>query len=163
MGERAARGRLRAWYGAPLRHLLLLVGAFTLLGYTVYRLGWAGLWNSDRWWGSIAVWLVGAFVVHDLVLFPLYAAVDRALVALLAREKTVQPLNYVRLPLLACALVTLMFWPGVVRQGEGTYRAATGQTQEPFLGRWLLLCGAFLLTGAVLYMLRVAVQRRRRR
>jgi len=30
------------------------------------------------WWQSILVWFLGAVVLHDLVLFPLYALADRA-------------------------------------------------------------------------------------
>lgn len=58
--------------GSPLQ-LLLLAGSFALAGYAGVRL------LADDWFG-VALWFVGAAVVHDLVLLPLYAAADRALV-----------------------------------------------------------------------------------
>ena len=39
-------------------------------------------------WFGVALWFVGAALLHDLVLLPLYAAADRALVEELARAAT---------------------------------------------------------------------------
>jgi hypothetical protein len=61
-------------------------------------------------------------VVHDLVLFPLYAGADRVLTAVLPGPKV----NYLRVPALGAGLALLMFWPGIVRQGEVTHLAAHG-------------------------------------
>ena len=44
------------------------------------------LWNPGTWWQSIAVWFAAAVVGHDLVLFPLYALVDRILSTRLGRR-----------------------------------------------------------------------------
>ena len=46
------------------------------------------------------------------------------------------------------------------RAGRPAYLAATGQTQEPFLGRWLLLTAAMFAMSAVVYAVRLAVARR---
>ena len=81
------------------------------------------------------VWFAAAAVVHDLVVFPLYAGADRVLTAVLPGPKV----NYVRVPALGAGLALLMFWPGIVRQGEVTHLAATGLDQAPYLGRWLAL------------------------
>jgi hypothetical protein len=48
-----------------------------------------------------------------------------------------------------------MFLPGIVKQGAPTYAAATGQTQQPFLARWLLLSAAMFAISAVVYALRL--------
>ncbi len=53
-----------------------------------------------------------------------------------------------------------MFLPGIIEQGAPTYAAATGQTQEPFLGRWLLLTAAMFAVSAAAYGVRVALARR---
>jgi hypothetical protein len=67
----------------------------------------------------------------------------------------------VRLPALASALTFFVFLPGIIRQGSRTYLAATGQTQEPFLGRWLWLVAAFFALGALAYVLRWGIRARR--
>ena len=87
--------------GSPLQ-LLLLACSFALAGYAGVRL------LADDWFG-VALWFVGAAVVHDLVLLPLYAAADRALVraadrALVRSADTAGPpvrgarVMYVRVP-----------------------------------------------------------------
>ena len=69
-------------------------------------------------------------------------------------------LNYVRVPALGAGLTLLMFLPGIIEQGAPTYAAATGQTQEPFLGRWLLLTAAMFTASAVLYAIRLVSARK---
>ena len=49
---------------------------------------------------------------------------------------------------MATALTFSLFLPGIIEQGAFTYHAATGLTQEPFLGRWLLLVAGFYLISA---------------
>ena len=75
-------------------------------------------------------------------------------------DAAVPVLNYVRVPALGAALTLLVFLPGIIEQGGPAYTAATGQTQEPFLGRWLLLTAAMFATSAVLYVVRLALARR---
>lgn len=156
--------RIRNLYGAGPLHLLAMVACFSLVGYGVYVLGPAQLWNTEVWWQSIAVWFIGAAVLHDLVMFPLYALADRAFVSLVAVLRGrgsmplgVSPLNYIRVPALASALTFIVFFPGIVRQGAATYFAATGQTQDPFLQRWLLLTGALFSVSAVCYAIRLRI------
>lgn len=151
----------------PLR-LLVLVAAFALTGYAVLVLGPEALLDRDVWWQSILVWFVGAFLLHDLLLFPLVALADRSLGAGLAAVRgrgraapAVPVVNHVRVPALVTGLTFLLFFPGILEQGAETYRTATGQTQEPFLARWLLLVAAAWALSAVLYAARAARARRR--
>jgi hypothetical protein len=106
----------------------------------------------------LLVWFVGAAVLHDLVLFPLYTAVDRGLVRLPVAVR-----NHVRVPALGAALTFLVFLPGIIRQGTDTNLAATGLDQDPFLGRWALLTLALFATSAAVYVARVALDRRHAR
>jgi hypothetical protein len=69
--------------------------------------------------------------------------------------------NYIRVPALGAGLTLLIFLPGIIEQGGPTYHAATGQTQQPFLGRWLLLTAAMFAVSAVAYAARLAAARRR--
>jgi hypothetical protein len=156
--------RFTAVYGSRPLHLLTMVSGFALLGYILATFGPATLWNPGTWWQSIAVWFAAAVIAHDLVLFPLYALADRALSrpARPVREHPkVLARNYIRVPALGAGLTLLVFLPGIIEQGGPTYQAATGQTQQPFLGRWLLLAATMFGVSAICYVIRLATARRR--
>ncbi|MGV0604814.1 hypothetical protein [Mycolicibacterium sp. XJ1904] len=149
-------GRFRAVYGSHPLHLLTLVAGFALFGYVLVALTPTALWNTHTWWQSITVWFAAAIVVHDLVLFPLYALVDRVLLwGTRIPRLRVSLLNYVRVPALGSALTLLLFLPGIIKQGAPIVLAATGQTQDPYLGRWLLLTSAMFGISAVVYAVRL--------
>lgn len=158
----ALAGFVRLYGSRPL-HLLTLIAGFALVGYVVATVKPVTLWNPRVWWQSIAVWFAAAVIAHDLVLFPIYALVDRMLVARpAARAHPPAPvLNYIRVPALGSGLTLLVFLPGIIRQGGATYQAATGQTQDPFLGRWLLLTAAMFALSAAIYAARAELRRRR--
>jgi len=154
--------RFTSLYGANPAHLLTMVAGFALAGYTLATFGVNELWNQGTWWQSIAVWFVAAVVAHDFVLFPLYALADRALAARRrparkSQSPEVPARNYIRVPALAAGLTLLLFLPGIIEQGAPVYQAATGQTQQPFLGRWLLLTAVLFGISAVAYAARRAV------
>jgi hypothetical protein len=157
-----ALARFRDVYGSHPLHLLTLVSGFALFGYVLTTIKPTTLWNPNTWWQSIAVWFAAAIIAHDLVLFPIYALADRILLSgsrfrTSRRDPSVQLLNYVRVPALGAGLTLLLFLPGIIEQGAPTYLAATGQTQEPFLSRWLLLTAAMFAMSAVVYAIRLAV------
>ena len=156
-------------YGSRPLHLLTMLSGFALLGYILVTFKPATLWDSGTWWQSIGVWLVAVVIAHDLLLFPLYALADRMLSARVARRTApgqashpkVNARNHIRVPALGAGLTLLIFLPGIIQQGAPTYRAATGQTQEPFLGRWLLLTAAMFAVSAICYATRLAAARYR--
>jgi hypothetical protein len=159
-------GRFRAIYGSRPLHLLTMLSGFALLGYVLATFKPVTLWDPGTWWQSIAVWLAAAVVAHDLLLFPLYALADRALWTRIGRRKAasrpnISARNHIRVPALGAGLTLLIFLPGIIEQGGPTYRAATGQDQQPFLGRWLLLTAAMFAASAVVYATRLAAARRR--
>jgi len=158
--------RFTTIYGSHPLHLLTMVSGFALLGYLLATVHPATLWNPGTWWQSIAVWFAAAVVVHDLLLFPLYALVDRLLSVRIGRRPPdkhpkVLARNYIRVPALGAGLTLLIFLPGIIEQGAPTYQAATGQTQQPFLGRWLLLTATMFAVSAAGYAVRLAVVCRR--
>ena len=166
LAQRAAR-----LYGERLFHLIVVLAALALGGYAVSVLGVRNLFNPNVWWQSIAVWFAVAVIGHDLILFPLYALADRLLPkrhsdpnvgdeASRRPPKHIPVTNYLRMPTLAAGLLLLMFLPGIIEQGAPTYQAATGQTQAPFLARWLLLTAAFYLASAVCYAVRTLLRQR---
>ncbi|ROO62297.1 hypothetical protein EDC02_4272 [Micromonospora sp. Llam0] len=158
-------GRFRAGYGAPLWHLLLLVGCFTVAGWVVLRL--AGEATAVR----MLIWFVAAVIIHDLVMFPIYAAADRALLTATradvgngSRPARLSVVNHVRVPALGSALLFVVYLPGILQLGGGTFTAATGLTQQPYLTRWLLVSAAmFVVSGLWLAVRRYRVRSRNRR
>lgn len=156
--------RYRDLYGSYPLHLITMLVGFTLLGYVLVIIKPQTLWNSQVWWQSIIVWFAVAIIGHDLVLFPLYALADRLLTRSARRrqrQSQVPVVNYIRLPALGSLLALLVFLPGIIEQGAVTYGNATGQTQEPFLGRWLLLTAAMFAVSGILYVGRRAFAHRR--
>jgi hypothetical protein len=159
------RKHFARYYGSHPLHLLTMAAGFALLGYVLATFKPTTLWNPSHWWQSIAVWFAAAVIGHDLLLFPLYALADRAMSSRLSRLPKRRPprhlkvpaRNHIRVPALAAGLMLLIFLPGIIEQGASTYQAATGQTQQPFLGRWLLLTAAMFATSAVIYAARVVV------
>jgi hypothetical protein len=148
---RAARA-----YGANPLHLLALLASFAVTSYAAAHLVHQPILVR------VLIWFLGAVIGHDLILFPLYALADRSLSqvlrALWPREGTaarVFPLNYIRVPTLGSGLLLLVFLPGIIEQGQGTYHAATGQTQQPYLDRWLLLTATMFALSAVVYAFRL--------
>ncbi|SIS05028.1 hypothetical protein [Williamsia sterculiae] len=144
-------------YGSSPWHLLTLTAGFAALVAAVATMKPAALWNPASWWQSIAVWFVAAIVAHDLVAFPVYALADRILHRNNGQHPRAQHSvgNYVRLPAIATALTFLIFLPGIIRQGGLAYKAATGQTQDPYLARWLWLTAGFFVTAAVAYSMKL--------
>jgi len=138
-------------------HLVVMTSGLALATYTVAVAGPASLWNPGSWWQSIAAWFAAAIVAHDLVLFPIYALADRILWSGRDQRRTrVSARNHLRIPALGSGLTLLVFLPGILEQGAPTYSAATGQTQQPFLGRWLALTAAMFAASAVVYAVRLA-------
>ena len=151
--------RFRRIYGSHPLHLLTLIAGFALFGYVVAIIKPTALWNPTVWWQSIVVWFAAAIIAHDLVLYPIYTLADRLLVATNRPVANVPALNYIRVPAMGAALTLVIFLPGIVEQGSSTYLAATGQTQDPFLGRWLLLTAAMFGLSAVAFAIRLAISR----
>lgn len=132
---------MRRWYGSSPLHLVVVVGALALAGAAALPL----LQNDAA--AKIGLWFLGAVLVHDLVLFPLYALADRALPR--------RGRNHVRVPALLSGLLLLMFWPTITRHSEGSYSFASGLDQDVFLGRWLTLTAVLFGVSGVLFLLRL--------
>ncbi|MET8836301.1 hypothetical protein ABZV78_20595 [Micromonospora sp. NPDC004540] len=143
----------RRAYGAAPWHLLLLAGCFAVTGWIALRL--AGEASAGR----MLLWFLGAVIAHDLVLFPVYASVDRALRRALGRGGGPSALNHVRIPALGAGLLLLVYLPGILGLGDGTYRAATGLAPRAMLGRWLAVSGALFAASALLYAARRLARR----
>lgn len=132
---------IRERYGASPLHLLAHLGALALAGWAVLHL--LGLGNARY----VVFWLVGAVIVHDFVLWPLYTLLDRG------GRHALSPraLNHVRFPLVASGLLALVFFP--LMCGKSDLGGVSGVASEGYLARWLLVSGALFAVSALLYVL----------
>lgn len=150
---RAATTAFRRRYGASPLHLLLVLASFALACYAGLR-----LLAGDTL--GVAVWFVGAALLHDLVLLPLYAVTDLAVQRVLGDRSgegegkgKVGPragVNHVRVPAFVSGVLLLVYWPLALRQ-VGHYTVTTGLPADVFPGRWLLITAClFAASTAVL-------------
>jgi hypothetical protein len=149
--RRAAPGsRLWARYGDSPLHLLLVLCSFVLAAY-------AGIRMLDGHPLGVVLWFVGAAVLHDLVLVPLYSLADRALRAAPVRPSRArtrdaaawrEQINYVRVPAFV-SLVLLLVWYPLILDRVGHYASYTGLEAGVFLGRWLLVTAALFAVSAL--------------
>jgi hypothetical protein len=136
----------------------MLLASFVLAGYAGFRM----LSGNPV---GVGAWFVGSAVVHDLVLFPCYAAADAALVMLLRRRPALATvagvpwLNYLRVPAVISGLLLLVWSPLILRLSAPTYLDASGLSPQPFLARWLAVTAALFAMSAVALAMRVAKAR----
>ncbi|MFB8041432.1 hypothetical protein ACFC8F_09085 [Streptomyces hydrogenans] len=142
----------RRRYGASPLHLLLVLSSFALAAYAGVR-----LLKGDTL--GVALWFVGAALIHDLVLLPCYSVTDRAAQRLFrekedAEERPPMPsVNHVRVPLFVSGLLLLVWWPLILGRVDH-YTAYTGLPADGFLERWLLITAALFLASAVTLLVR---------
>lgn len=146
--------RHRITIGSPF-HLLLLACSFALAAYAAVRL------LADDWFG-VALWIVGAALLHDLVLLPLYAAADRAVTGGLDATGRRAWTMYVRVPAALSCLLLLVWFPLISGMVDRRYRLGTGLSPDGFLARWLLITAVLFGGSALLLALRLRRARKRR-
>jgi hypothetical protein len=153
-------------YGADPLQLLALLACFALAGYAAGRVVAAGIWVG------FVVWFVGAAVIHDLLLYPLYAIADVAAQRLPRQRLPRQRLpwhrrrspaavqwppwiNYLRVPIGLSGLLLLVWFPLILRRSQDRYEASTALSTSPYLGRWLLVTGVLFAGSALAYAFRL--------
>jgi hypothetical protein len=157
---------LRAWrrfYGENPLHLLAMLGCFALVGYVVSFV------YEDPSVTALLIWFVGAVLLHDLVLYPLYALADQPLVlARWARRRgpdrrppLVPAINHVRAPVLGSLVLGLIYLPTITRHGEDALRFTSGLDAAGIFRHWLLITAVLFLGSAVVYAVRLGAAARR--
>ena len=137
-------------YGAHPLHLIVLAGCFALAGYAAL-----GLISEHAI--AVVIWFVGAAVLHDLVLVPLYALIDGGLRRARTRPAELPPvpwLNYARFPAVISGILLLVFLPSIA-QLSGIYHATTGLSASGYFARWLAVTGALFLLSGVAFAFRL--------
>ncbi|MFF3173704.1 hypothetical protein ACFVQ0_13855 [Streptomyces sp. NPDC057900] len=157
--------RFRALYGASPLHLLLVLCSFALTGYAGVRL----LGGAEPW--KVVAWFVGAALLHDLVLLPLYTVTDRAAQTVLGERRepaaaggTERPgrrwINYVRVPVFLSGLLLLTYFPLILGRVSHRYTLYSTLSADVFLGRWLILTAVLFALSAVALLIRMSRSRR---
>src|SRR6185437_47918 len=149
--------RLFRWYGAGPLHLLTLLGCLALAGYAA-----AQLLPSN--FVGIPVWLIGAVIAHDLVLFPLYTLADRSAQAVLRHRPPPLPavpaVNHLRVPAVLSGTLLLIWFPLILRL-PARFPHTTALPLSPYLWHWLAVTGVLFLLSAAAYALRLRGSRPR--
>ncbi|MFE7093092.1 hypothetical protein [Streptomyces erythrochromogenes] len=151
----------RRRYGASPLHLLLVLASFALALYAGIR-----LLRGDA--VGVAIWFVGAALLHDLLLLPLYSLTDRAAQYLWRAGATSggavprPSINYFRVPAFVAGILFLVWWPLILQQG-GHYTASTGLPADGFLARWFLITAGLFIASAAVLMVRTWLRLRPRR
>lgn len=115
MSRTDPRTLVRRWYGEGPLHLLLMAASFALAGYAGVR-----LLAGDTF--GVIVWFVGAALVHDLVLVPVYASADRLLCRCAGRRSGL--VNFVRVPAFLSGLLLLVCFRSSPGRRSATNRIA---------------------------------------
>ncbi|GGU99805.1 lipoprotein [Streptomyces albospinus] len=148
--------RFVRWYGSGPLHLLVLICSFALTGYAFVRLFAVGPIE-------VAIWFVGAAILHDLILLPLYSLADLTAHSVLrhrpARVPQVLWINYLRVPTFFSGALLLVWFPLILDLAV-PYQGAARLPEGVYLGRWLAITG--VLFGASALALAVKLGRIRR-
>lgn len=131
-------------YGATPLHLAAHLAALLLAAWALLQV--LGLGN----WQRVLLWLAGAVIVHDLVLWPGYTALDR----LARRGRPAGWVNYVRVPAGISGLLALVFFPVMCGKGEAAYERVSALGWDGYATRWLLVSAALFAASGVVYLVR---------
>jgi hypothetical protein len=145
----------RREYGAGPVHLLAVLTSFAIAAYALSR-----VFDLVREPERVGLWLVGAIVAHDLVLFPVYALLGAiaagALVPDASRDRLrIAALNHLRVPALFAGLLLLVWFPLIASKAPSTFMRATGQDVGVYFERWLLATAVLFGASALMFALRV--------
>jgi hypothetical protein len=143
--------RFVRWYGAGPLHLLVLICSFALAAYAFMRL--FAVRPLD-----VAIWFVGAAILHDLILLPLYSVADLSAHSVLRhradRVPTVPWINYLRVPTFLSGVLLLVWFPLILNQSI-PYEGAARLPESVYLGRWLAITGVLFGASALAFALKL--------
>jgi len=135
---------MKARYGASPLHVLAHLAALAFAAWALLQALELGGWQR------IALWLAGAVVLHDAVLWPAYTTLDR----LARRGRPAGWANYVRVPAGISAVLLLAFFPVICGKGDATYARVSGRSWDGYAGRWLLVSSVLFAVAGALYLVR---------
>ena len=144
-------------YGASPGHLIAVLAGGAVSAYAVSRVPTLEVLTA------IGLWFAAMLLVHDLVLFPLYAAADNIVAFfrwLWRGSPLVEWVNHVRFPVVWSGLLLLAWFPIIFRLPP-TFEQSTARSADPFLWHWLVVT-ALLFAGSLLaYLIRRRVRQKK--
>ncbi len=156
----------RRLYGSNPLHLVAHVAVFFIAAWAISRIVRAGF--VINW----VAWFIGAALLHDLVLVPLYSTLDRGLVASVrppgptadapgGATRRPSPLNHLRVPAVVSGILLLVYFPLILGYAAKNYEHDTGHALSGYTRNWLLICAGLFLFSALVYVARVIRSRPR--
>lgn len=145
--------RLRGVYGEGLLHLLGHLAFFALTAYVVVQLA------DTRSAFTILLWVVGAALIHDLVLMPAYAIADRATRRAIPRLP-VPIVNHVRFVVVVAGALFVVWFPTFLGKANNNLARNAGMEPGDHLRSWLLVTAGLAAMSAIAYGVRVVRARR---
>jgi hypothetical protein len=154
----------RRLYGSNPLHLLAHVGVFFIAGWAIsqiFRQGFVINWIA---------WFLGAALLHDLVLLPLYSLLDRGLTTTVGRrvppsagpeadQARPSVINHLRVPAVVSGILLLVYFPLILGYASKNYEHDTGHALAGYTRNWLLICAGVFLASALVYGVRVVRSR----
>ena len=149
----------RRLYGSHPLHLLGHLLMFFVAGWAINQILGGG--NAINW----LAWFIGAALLHDLVLLPVYSLVDRGLERGTRRspirraDPVPEPLprlvNYIRVPAAIAGILLLVYFPVILGYSSTKYRNDTGHALTGSTRNWLLVSAGLFICSGLVYLVRV--------
>ena len=141
-------------YGSNPLHLLVSIACLVVAVYAADLLVKGGDVKG------IIIWVAGAVIGHDLILFPLYAIADRSVrgagIRRPAAVSGVSWINYLRFPVVISAILFMMWWP-LMFNVPTEYTEKTDLPSSVYLGHWLLVTAALFILSALAFAVKLAM------
>lgn len=150
----------RRLYGSHPLHLGAHLVMFFVAGWAINQILGGG--NAINW----LAWFIGAALLHDLVLLPIYSLLDRALERGSRRRggerphadrRTSRPtiVNYVRVPMAIAGILLLVYFPVILGYSSANFRNDTGHALTGSTRNWLLVSAGLFVCSGLVYLVRV--------
>jgi hypothetical protein len=149
---------LRRLYGSHPLHLMGHLVMFFVAGWAINQILRGG--HAINW----LAWFLGAALLHDLVLLPLYSLLDRGLERGTLRgtrgargpgEVSRSPINYIRVPASIAGILLLVYFPVILGYSGTHYRDDTGHALTGSTRNWLLVSAGLFICSGLVYLVRV--------
>jgi hypothetical protein len=145
---------MRRLYGAGPGHLIAHLLAFALAGWAIMEI--AGIGGSFR----VLLWFVGAVIVHDALILPLYSGADRGAQGVAAvldqgGSTRVPLINHLRVPFVLSAVTLLTFAPLILGRGDAALERVSGIDPSGYGLRWIVLTVLLFAGSGLIYAVRV--------
>jgi len=145
---------MRRLYGAGPGHLIVHVLAFALAAWSIMEI--SGIGGAL----TVLVWFIGAVIIHDALVLPMYSTADRGaqgVAAVLDRggSARVPVINHLRVPFALSAVTLLAFAPLIFGKGDQALERVSGIDPSGYGLRWLVLTVLVFAGSALVYAVRV--------